>query len=188
MKCEVSCRFSGPSCFFVIGCLQFLPIADADNTPTRIYADEEQRPLRTHGCGADAVGAPSWRQTVVRPLREKPADALNFHAHNIPYLTNPTNELIDQLSPEALDGMSCSTSSRAWQAACFPTDSLSSPTVSHPALFIICTDLSSVFAIRLSVLPHAIQNSVTQISAVAIRAMSKSSETEANDPKLDGIR
>ena len=57
--------FFWPQCFFVIGCLQFLPIADADNTPTRIYADEEQRPLRTHGCGADAVGAPFLG---VRPL------------------------------------------------------------------------------------------------------------------------
>ena len=144
MNCGVSCRFSGTSCFFVIGCLQFLPITDADNTPTRIYADEEQRRLRTHGCGADAVGALSWRQTVVRPLREKPPDALNSHARNIPYLTNPTNELIDQISHEALNGVSCSAGCRGWQFPCFPTDSLSSPTVNHPALFIICTNLSFV--------------------------------------------
>ena len=147
MNCGVSCRFSGTSCFFVIGCLQFLPITDADNTPTRIYADEEQRRLRTHGCGADAVGALSWRQTVVRPLREKPADTLNSHARNIPYLTNPTNELIDQISHEALNGMSCGAACRGWQLPCFPTDSLSSLTVNHPALFIVCANLPLSFRI-----------------------------------------
>ena len=62
----------------------FLSIADAHNTPTRIYADEEQRRLRTHGCRADDVGTPSWRQTVIRPLRKESAHTLNSHARNIP--------------------------------------------------------------------------------------------------------
>ena len=86
-------------------------------------------------------------------------------------LANLNNELIDQTALEALDGVSCSAGCHVWQAASFPTDSLASLTVNYPVLFIVCANLPFVSPIRLSVLPYAIQNTVTQINAVVIRVM-----------------
>ena len=121
-----------------------------DNTHPHSYAGEKRRQLHTHGCGADDVGTPSWCLTIIRSLREKPSDALYSHARNIPYLANLNNELIDQTALEALDGVSCSAGCHVWQAASFPTDSLSSLTVNYPVLFIVCANLPFVSPIRLS--------------------------------------
>lgn len=165
----------------------FLSIADAHNTSTCVYADEKQRQLRTRGGRADDVGTPSWHQTVIPPLRKESAHPLNSHARNIPYLANPNNEFINKICLEALNGVSCSTSSCGGQVASIPIDSASSPTVDYLALFTICANHLFASPTRLSVAPHAIQNSATQVNAVVIRVMSKSSEAGASVLKLNGI-
>ena len=169
--------------FLLYNCLSvFRPIADAHNTFACIYTGEKQQQLHTYACGAEDIGVPSWRQTVVRSLREESADTLNSHARNIPCLTNLNNKLIDQTALEALGGASCDAARDGWPVAPFPTNSPSSPTDNHPVLSIVCTNHFSASPIRLSVRPYAIQNSAIQVNTVVIRVMSKSFESWGKCP------
>lgn len=85
------------------------------------------------------------------------------------------------------NGMNCSAGCRVWQAAPIPADSSSPPTVIHPVLFIIFANYPFVSPTRLSVQPCAIQNPATQINAVAIWMMSKSSRVGTSVFKLNEI-
>ena len=73
----------------------------------------------------------------------------------LPFLVTDTYQ-----TPER-NGMNCSAGCRVRQAASFPADSPSSPTVDHLALFIIFANYPFGSPTRLSVVPHAIQNSAT---------------------------
>ena len=89
-------------------------------------------------------------------------------------------------TPERI-GMNCSAGCRVRQAAPIPADSSSPPTVNHPVLFIIFANYPFVSPTRLSVQPCAIQNPATQINAVVIWMMSKSSRVGASVFKLNEI-
>ena len=182
MKWAVSRFLSRTGIFVVFRRLLFLSIADAHSVSVRIHAGEKQWQQRACGRRRGGNDVPSWCQIVTRILREKPPDALNSRTRNASRLANPNNEFINKICLEERNGVSC-----GGQVAPFPTNSPSSPTDNHPVLSIVCTNHPSVSPARLSVAPHAIQNSTTQINAVVIRVRLKLSEAGANVFKLNGI-
>lgn len=161
-------------------------IADISPSLTRPCAREKPRQPRACGRRTDDVDVRTWCLTIIRSLREKPPDALNSCTRNIPCLTNLNSKLIDQTALEALSGVNCDAASDERRVAPFSTNSSSSPTDNHSVLSIVCTNHPAASPTRLSVRSYAIQNTVTQINAVVIQVMSKSSEAGASVLKLNG--
>ncbi len=109
--------FPGNGFYFAIGYLLFLPVTDTDSIPLYSYFGEK-RPR-----GADGIGVPSRRQTVVRSLPEESADTLHSHARIIPCFTSLNSKLIDQTALVALSGVSCNATPDGLRVVSIPTNS-----------------------------------------------------------------
>ena len=163
MKCEVFCSFSRIAFFVVFGCLFFLPTADASHTVALIYAGEKDCQLGLHGCGTEQAGGLSRRQTVIQSLLEKHPAPLNLHTANTLDPTNPNNELICQITLEALSAMHFDAVCLGPRELCIPIDLLSAPCANHPYLHVVCTDILVESPKLFSIAPHIIQKEAPQV-------------------------
>ena len=156
-----------------LACLLFLPVADASNTFTLIYAGGEEGQLGLHGCGTEQVGGLSRRQTVIQSLLEKHPAPLNLHTGNILEPTDPNNELICQIALEALSAMSYDAVCLGPSDLSFPLDSLSALYANHTDLPVVCTNIVGARFPR----PFEVVEVVNRKVAV-VGLISKSYETE----------
>ena len=153
-------------------------MADTSATLAIIYSGEEGGQLGLHGCGTEQLGGLSRRQTVIHALGEQYDFPLNLHTGTLTDPTDPNNELIYQISLEALSTMHYDAVCLGPQDLYLSVDVLSALYANHPNLAIVCTNLSGAHPNSLSFIPYTIEKTATQIRVAVIGLISMSHQTE----------